>query len=450
MCDTFVATPDFTAAGSMILGKNSDREPNEAQALLRLPRRETGAKEVQATYISVPQVPETNEVLLSKPFQMWGAEMGVNEHGLAIGNEAVFTKIKLPKTNGGLTGMDMLRMALERVDSAERALELISGLVEAYSQDACGGYTDKNFYYHSSFLIADAREAFVLETAGHQWAAQRVRGFRSISNGLTIEHEWDFASKGLIDFARKQGWVKSSADFNFRRAYSERFLTYFSKCAARRALSSRAGEKASGRLDAAGAMAILRSHGDHDAKGFHPARSDMASLCLHATGLTTPSQTTGSMVAELRADRPDTFWFTGTASPCLSTFKPFFIPGRTVLEDDFPQPGGRADDSLWWRHERVHRRALKNYPEVSALFRDERDLLERDFLAEEARLLAAGGPDLNRALENFSRASFEQYNAKLAAWLERVESGARKTTPFAPLYRSYWRRQNAACGLPGI
>jgi dipeptidase len=33
MCDTFVALPAVTPDGSVIFGKNSDREPNEAQAL---------------------------------------------------------------------------------------------------------------------------------------------------------------------------------------------------------------------------------------------------------------------------------------------------------------------------------------------------------------------------------------------------------------------------------
>lgn len=34
MCDTFVAPPSFTK-GTMILEKNSDREPNEARAIIR-------------------------------------------------------------------------------------------------------------------------------------------------------------------------------------------------------------------------------------------------------------------------------------------------------------------------------------------------------------------------------------------------------------------------------
>ena len=37
MCDTFVALAPATADGSVILGKNSDREPNEAHQIVLVP-----------------------------------------------------------------------------------------------------------------------------------------------------------------------------------------------------------------------------------------------------------------------------------------------------------------------------------------------------------------------------------------------------------------------------
>lgn len=64
MCDTFVALSNATKDGSVIFGKNSDRHPNEAHELALIPRatHPEGAQ-VKCTYISVPQIGETNAVL---------------------------------------------------------------------------------------------------------------------------------------------------------------------------------------------------------------------------------------------------------------------------------------------------------------------------------------------------------------------------------------------------
>ena len=47
---------------------------------------------------------------ISRPVWMPGAEMGVNAAGVAIGNEAVFSRFK--PARDGVLGMDFLRAAL--------------------------------------------------------------------------------------------------------------------------------------------------------------------------------------------------------------------------------------------------------------------------------------------------------------------------------------------------
>ena len=111
---------------------------------------------VKCTYREIPQVEHTYEVLLAKPFWMWGAEMGANEHGVTIGNEAVFTKVPYDK-EPGLIGMDFLRLALERSKTAREALTVITQLLEQYGQGGNCGFQHL-LYYHNSFLIADPRD----------------------------------------------------------------------------------------------------------------------------------------------------------------------------------------------------------------------------------------------------------------------------------------------------
>ena len=443
MCDTFIALSEFTADGSVIFGKNSDREPNEAQTLIRIPRMEHPPGNFKTTFIAIPRVSQTNEMILSKPFHMWGAEMGVNEHGLVIGNEAVFTKVKPRKDNSGLTGMDMLRLALERTDTAERAAELITVLIEQYGQDACGGYTDKSFFYSNSFLIADPRQAYVLESAGRHWALAKVRGFRAISNGLTIDGEYDQASRDLVEHARQSGWIKKGKEFSFRECYSDWFYTYFSKCKIRQALSTTLGESARGKLDVASAMRMLRSHGAREKDGvFHPDRADMGALCVHASGITAPSQTTGSLVAQLRPDAPSTYYFTGTSAPCVSLFKPFFVPGTNIRQGDFLEPGARPDESLWWRGERLHRLTLGNYPQRTKRFLDKRDELEKEFLARERELDRADAATRN----DFSNECLKRGDEALEAWRADLEQ-AQDSRRFAPFYSLYRARLDRAAGL---
>lgn len=95
---------------------------------------------------------------------------------------------------------------MERADTAEEALDVITGLLEKYGQGGPCSELDDSHFYHNSFLIADTKEAWVLETSGKLWAAEKnVTGYRNISNGLTIGTKIDKHSQGLLEKAKGMG-----------------------------------------------------------------------------------------------------------------------------------------------------------------------------------------------------------------------------------------------------
>lgn len=454
MCDTLVAVGSATADGSTILAKNSDREPNEAQVLTYIPRarHEPGSK-VKCTYIEVPQVEETYEVILSRPFWMWGCEMGANEHGVAIGNEAVFTKEPYGK-EPGLIGMDMMRLALERADTARKALDVIIELLTTYGQSGNCGFQHKT-YYHNSFIIADPGEAWVLETAGKYWAAERVRDVRSISNGLTIGSEWDMASLGLVEHAIEKGWCKSREDFHFARCYSDFLYTRLDGCKPRQCRSTELLEAHKGRITPETMMAILRDHGARaaDDPTWNPGRGwVMDTICVHASlGPTRPSQSTGAMVAHLRRDLP-TFWLSGTSGTCTGIFKPVYL-GGAGLPDLGPEPSGRYDgQSLWWTHERLYRAVIRDYATRLPLYRGERNALEETFLREAAELYekyhAVSTEERATTLRDFTASCFARAMEATECWTEVVSATPVKHK--APLlFTLAWNGFNKAAGFPG-
>lgn len=442
MCDTLVALGNSTKDGSVIFAKNSDRDPNEAHELILIPRaRHAPGSQVRCTYVEIPQVSETNAVLLAKPFWIWGAEMGANEHGVVIGNEAVFTKIPAQK-EPGLIGMDFLRLALERAATAREALTVITQLLEKYGQGGNCGFALK-IYYHNSFMIADPEEAWVLETADRHWAAEQVKGIRTISNRITIGNEWDLASEGLVEYAIERGWCKSRDDFDFGRCYSDFIYTRFSDSYARFCRTTDILSADKGKIAVETMMSALRDHGPDNTTDFSPGRGlSGADVCEHASfGPIRVSQSVGSMVAHLTPDL-HTHWFTGTSAPCTSLFKPVWMDSS--LPDMGPAPQGKYDDqSLWWQHEVLHRSVLQDYQTRLNQYKGERDQLEMEFL-DKARQLNGASLEERRS---FSEQCFKSASQATRSWTERVRNMPIKAgQPL--LHRIAWRGANQQADYP--
>jgi dipeptidase len=345
---------------------------------------------------------------------MWGAEMGANDAGVVGGNEAVFTRVPVEAT--GLTGMDLLRLALERAASAREAAQVVIELLERFPQGGRMGHRREGFRYHSSFLFADAGEGWVLETAGRFWALERVRGARAISNALTIGDP-DELHPGALEEARARGWTDPAQPFHFARAFSSRLYGPLTGGPQRLACTAPA---AAALRTLPELLALLRLHrAPHPADGFR-----LTSPCAHGSWIPTRSagQTTGSQASELSGARARHL-FTGTSSPCLSVFKP--------VEFDLalpPTASAEADQSLFWRHERLHRATLQGWAERSPRVR-----------AHAAALEAAALADRGQALEHWSA-----HLGALPEWTAELEA-APAGGPAA--FRAFWRWQSRGDGL---
>jgi secernin len=361
--------------------------------------------------------------------------MGVNEHGVAIGNEAVFTKIPYVK-DGSLIGMDLLRLGLERCSSAYEALMVITGLLSAYGQGGNCGFQHK-MYYHNSFIIADPRTAWVLETAGTQWAARQVKGVYTISNGLTIGSEWDLASPDLVKYAIDRKWCKSRDDFDFARCYSDLVYTRLSDCRGRCQRTTAILSAEPGKITVRTLMGVLRDHGAENPESWRPDRGLIGSrVCMRAGfGPVRASQTVGSLVSHLQPGKA-THFFTGSAAPCTSLFKPAWID--TDLPGGGAEPAGTYDPShLFWRHERLHRSTLRDYPKLIGLYQQERDEIEAGFVTQ--AIGQADQPATERAV--FVEHCYAEAEAAEERWLAQRKT-ARASDRNGALFQAAWRGFN--------
>ncbi|MGI6005560.1 MAG: hypothetical protein ACOX88_09155 [Christensenellales bacterium] len=430
MCDTMVVMKSATADASVLFAKNSDRSPNEPHIVIRNPAIDypDGAA-VACTYITIDQAPRTHATLLFMPAWGFGCEMGLNEFGLHIGNEAVFTKEKAGKS--GLTGMDLCRLALERSKTAEEGLRVILDLLAAHGQGGDCGY-DHPFYYHNSFLIADENRTFILETAGEYWAWKQVHGVGAISNALTIERDYDDIHPGAIDHAIRKRWCRNKEDFSFAGCYTDPVRNAFAGAGPRRTCALEALKP--GGVTVEGMIGVLRSHNAR--RPFE--RGAGSSICMHAGPRPGASHTTGSLVSHFGGGH-SVQYFTGASTPCLSMFKPTSMAaGHTQLI--FPAYAKAAAREAWLWRERLHRAVLQGRLRDGVLenYYKDRDKIERTHIAwAEDAFSGARGP---REMAAVAKRALDDEIALIARTLEALPEEGKRIG--GPLARRYWTKKD--------
>ncbi|MCD7990601.1 MAG: C69 family dipeptidase [Clostridia bacterium] len=372
-CDTIVALGNCTESGNVIFAKNSDRPLGEAQPLCLFEARDYPDQELlPCTYISIPQASHTYKVLGSKPYWIWGFEHGMNEWGVAIGNEAVWSREEEERENG-LLGMDLVRLGLERAKTAHEALHVITDLLKTYGQGGNASVT-MDFRYHNSFLIADTCEAWILDTVNRRWVARRVKNAEGISNCYGTGQHWDEDSGDIQEHAYEMGYADRGQIFDFARAYG---AVNFKLRAAypRYKRLNQLLDRRKGALTPDYMRDILKDHfeGEIIAPRWSPTDGILASVCMHNMDESSSKTVAGSVVELSRDKMP--VWWSCMSNPCISVFLPF------IMETAIPQKvscGGAmySEDSLWWKLERLSYELEEDYPRNTALWNPVKEALQ--------------------------------------------------------------------------
>jgi secernin len=324
MCDTLCAP----GPRGMVFAKNSDRPPGEVQIAWPFGRRGSAGCTLRTQYLSIGDT-GAYATLLSSPTWLWGAEHGVNEYGVAIGNERVSTTHDATAAPPALIGMDLVRLGLERARSAAEAVDIITALLDTCGQ---GGIADAAHQeaYDSSFLIADPTEAFVLETAGADYAVAPFAAGAAISNRITLD-----------DAERFRDPKEDTAFADVRLAASRRLLA----------------ATGSGGLTSAATAAHLRDHGTgpwgapgsdgpvHEPPARVGADCSGVTVCMHVRDR---SVTAASMIAELPpelAEGAPLRVYVAAGSPCASIYVPAFP--RTAAGPPPFVPFELSSEELW-------------------------------------------------------------------------------------------------------
>jgi secernin len=409
-----------TPYGATLLGKNSDRPARETQPLRHVPGRPGGGT-VRLAYVEVDDPADTIPHLGSSPYWCWGHEIGVNAHGVAIGNEALFTRDVAAAAAEdragrpvapGILGMELLRLGLERGASAAEAVSAMTGLVERHGQYGAGTpSTDRPAAaYDNSYLVVDATEMWVVETTGRHWAVKRVEDpFWALSNEPTLRDDWDSCSPDLARHAAAQRGELAGGRIDFAACFVDPGVPLqVSHLRLQRSRQLLAAAVHDGGVGFAEARAVLSDHYEGTFLGgpkFNPARPDFHTLCMHAhpSGFTW-GNTAASMIAVLpEAGRPYVWW--AATTPCTSVYVPVAVtetslpaslsragvahgagPHPERVPADAPSPG-----SFWWSFQTLLESVVGDtdggrYHERQPEVRLRLDRLQQRWLAQVAEL----------------------------------------------------------------
>lgn len=419
-CDMVVAVGPATVDGRTLFGQNCSRHGASFQPLFRAVGRHYALGEmIRTPELNLSQAGHTYTVLGSQPFGIWGFTHGVNDQGLAVGCTAYQTKLSTAKV--GLAGTDLVRLLLERSHRAIQAVEMLADLLKRHGQARSAADTGDESGDHG-FLIADASEAYLVETAADHWVYQEIRQVRAASNVCTIHQDWNWISAGLSSAAIEKGWWPcDGSKLDFADALSDR-PTGLASALRRWGRATLLLEQQNGHMDLPFLRRLLSDHyeGTHFEVDPMTNQPGPLPLCQHSLDSTHPG-TIASMVVELDA-RPERLRYASCAfgPPCINIFLPIF------LEGDLPAGLSRARQesivgTLPWKLQRMQEQLYAD-PESLPVMHEKLAHLQAtidqeaaDFALEGASLKAHGENEtLQQTATSLMQHHLEQFDAALS------------------------------------
>jgi secernin len=426
--DMVVALPGTTPDGQTLFGQNGSRPADEGQALHRQPAQaHAHGQTLIFGPLALSQVRQTHAVVGWQAGCRWGYRNGVNEHRVVAGCTPIRTRLR--REGAGLSGPDLVRLALERGGSARQARDVILDLVSRHGLDAPADEGPDN-----TFLVADGGEAFVVETAGNHWAEQEIHAVRAVSDVCHLHQDWNRIARGLADLAISRGWWPedgSKIDFADVVAPNDREAAPALRRWGRATLLV---EQNSGRLDRPFFRRLLGDHFENPATRPAAALANPSaeqSICQHGADASAPT-TAVSLIAEL-CPSPDSLpvaWY-AFGPPCTGVFFPIPLAGELPLA--LRAGATESGCAVWQSMARLlapcrqdgqrWKQVREELGQLQARFEDNC----RDLLAD-AVLLRHGGnrTELDRLAESFMQHNVESFDdmcERLAPAGERV--GAR-------------------------
>lgn len=311
--ETFVVLPPCTESNrkQIIFGRNGTGSAEQVSEVIYVPATTDGEAVALPSGCEIEGVASSYAVILNKPAGTWGAESGSNEKAVTI----ALSYSEGSVVDGKVSAVDLVRLGLERSDSASAAIDTLVGLVEKYAPE------DRNAL-KAAFVVCDPAAVWLLNVAGQLWAAKQVQesSLALAATGFTIGSAFDRSTEGLASKAQEAGAWDGAGEFSFSDA-----------------------------LGGSPASAATRAWPLHEPGAEGAFGLKQMFECLRAVGSDPP--TGPSQVSVLSAEGVlACHWFTATPQVEESVFKPFIFTAGAKISPLTRVPEGESQTLLHRLH----------------------------------------------------------------------------------------------------